>query len=613
MLALTPEYRALWHSRLFTSWVKPLLDIGSQRTLQPEELLPLNPSEESQRCAKEFTQALQKNSQKKSPILLSIASIHKQIFLVAVFLGILHSITSVINPFLLRQMLSFLERPQANTYSGFVLATGIFISSFVSWLAIHHCFITSGKLGLRIRAGLVGTVYQKSLQLKPEAQQNFSVGTIVNLMSKDIQNVYLAAKSLVILIMALGIVIAAVSLIYLILGIASFAGILTLIISIPLSSKFARRLEGTIQRGYQFSDRRVGLINDILNGIRVVKFYAWERNFSDKNSAIRAKEMKELQKFAWQATLLNLIFLGTPVMVALVTFSCHVLLGKGLNVADVFAGLACFNLLQRPLLHIPNLVVSLVEGQVSARRLESFLKQPSFQPISTSNLPVGSVQVSDADFSWQEGKATLRNINLDIQPGEFVALVGSAGAGKSSLLSCLMSELELLRGHREVSGRIAYVSQQAWILNRTVRENIIFDADFNERKYNLVLQACCLTEDLGSFPAGDYTEIGERGTAQSRWREPKELILNRSEILSITCFSLLIITLNLRKTQEGKWSKNQVVRDWHSRTTWFFDSRFLLPSWGSQIKERLIRECQSRIPPQADSFVWRSPRFLVLG
>ncbi len=102
-------------------------------------------------------------------------------------------------------------------------------------------------------------------------------------------------------------------------------------------------------------------------------------------------------------------------------------------------------------------------------------------------------------------------------------------------------------------------------------------------------------------------------TAQSRWREPKELILNRSEILSITCFSLLIITLNLRKTQEGKWSKNQVVRDWHSRTTWFFDSRFLLPSWGSQIKERLIRECQSRIPPQADSFVWRSPRFLVLG
>ncbi len=109
------------------------------------------------------------------------------------------------------------------------------------------------------------------------------------------------------------------------------------------------------------------------------------------------------------------------------------------------------------------------------------------------------------------------------------------------------------------------------------------------------------------------TAFKGNGAAQSRWREPKELILNRSEILSITCFSLLIITLNLRKTQEGKWSKNQVVRDWHSRTTWFFDSRFLLPSWGSQIKERLIRECQSRIPPQADSFVWRSPRFLVLG
>ena len=511
MSPFIPEYLAPWHSRLFSSWVKPLLKIGSKRTLREEELLPLNPPEESRRCVEEFTQAFQKNSQQQQPILLSIVRIHKTIIIAAIILGLLHSITSVAIPFLLRELLNFLEQPQSKISYGFLLAGSMFILSFISWLAIHHCFLTAGKLAFRIRAGLVGAVYQKSLQLKPEARQNFSVGKIVNLMSKDVQNVYLAAESFVVLIMAVVVVIAAVSLTYFILGTASFAGIIILIISLPLSNKIARRMEGTIQRINNFSDRRVGLINDILNGIRVVKFYAWERNFSQNISAIREQEIKELNKFTLQAAVLNLIFLSTPVMVALVTFSCHVLLGRGLNVADVFSGLACFNLLQRPLLHIPNLVVSFVEGQVSARRLESFLKLPSFPETPASQLPVGSVQVSNAYFSWQEGKSSLRHITLDIKPGEFVAVVGAAGSGKSSFLSSLMGELELLQGHREVSGRIAYVSQQAWILNRSVRENILFDTDLKDRKYDLVLQACCLTEDLDTFPDGDYTEIGERG------------------------------------------------------------------------------------------------------
>ncbi|MBE9038714.1 ABC transporter transmembrane domain-containing protein [aff. Roholtiella sp. LEGE 12411] len=512
MSPLIPEYQAPWYSRLFTSWVKPLLDIGNRRTLEKEELFPLNPLEESHKCAEQLTQALQQNSQKQHPILLSIVLIHKNIFISAISLGILHSMASVVTPFLFRYLLNFLEQPQSKTYYGLLLAGGMFISSFLSWLAIHHCFLTAGKLGFRIRAGLVGAVYQKSLQLKPESQQNFPVGTIVNLMSKDVQNVYLAAESFVILIMAIVVVIAAIFLTYLILGTASFAGILTLIISLPLSSQIARRMEGAVKRSNHFADRRVGLINDILNGIRVVKFYAWERNFSSNLSAIREQEIKELKQFAWQAALLNLIFLATPIMVAMVTFTCHVLLGKGLNVADVFSGLACFNLLQRPLLHIPNLVVSFVEGQVSIRRLESFLNLPSFTKLPASELPVGSVQLSNVSCSWQiEETATLKNISIDIKPGEFVAVVGSAGSGKSSLFSCLMGELELLQGHREVSGRIAYVSQQAWILNQSVRDNILFNADLKEQQYELVLQACCLTEDLETFASGDSTEIGERG------------------------------------------------------------------------------------------------------
>ncbi|XP_039871884.1 multidrug resistance-associated protein 5 [Simochromis diagramma] len=106
---------------------------------------------------------------------------------------------------------------------------------------------------------------------------------------------------------------------------------------------------------------------------------------------------------------------------------------------------------------------------------------------------------------------TLHQINLRIKKGSLVGICGGVGSGKSSLLSALLGQMTLLEGKVAVSGGFAYVSQQAWILNDSLRENILFGNKYNPDKYSAVLEACCLLPDIAELPYGDMTEIGERG------------------------------------------------------------------------------------------------------
>ena len=122
------------------------------------------------------------------------------------------------------------------------------------------------------------------------------------------------------------------------------------------------------------------------------------------------------------------------------------------------------------------------------------------------------VVMENASFKWaKDGPTALKNMSLRIKKNKLVAVVGQVGAGKSSLLSALLGDLEKLKGIVNVSGQVAYVPQQAWIQNSTLRQNILFTSDYNEKFYKKVIDSCALEPDLKILSAGDMTEIGEKG------------------------------------------------------------------------------------------------------
>jgi len=151
---------------------------------------------------------------------------------------------------------------------------------------------------------------------------------------------------------------------------------------------------------------------------------------------------------------------------------------------------------------------------VSLRRVNKYLNADEIDENSISHNENAkfSIVIENGTFSWGKGQSpTLKNISLQIKKKNLVAIVGQVGCGKSSILSAILGDMEKIKGSVNTYGSIAYVPQQAWIQNSTLKQNILFTKDYNENYYNKVIDACALKPDLQILAAGDLTEIGEKG------------------------------------------------------------------------------------------------------
>lgn len=207
----------------------------------------------------------------------------------------------------------------------------------------------------------------------------------------------------------------------------------------------------------------------------------------------------------------------TPTFVALFTFLSFTLAGNELTASIAFTSVALFNVLRFPLNMLPMVISNCVDSHVSLGRIQKFLvaddRDPEMIEWNRQRNPAepAALQMIDASFRWSEAKETLHNLSFSVLKGKMVAVVGGVGSGKSSLLGAFLGDLERVSGRAIINGTLAYASQQAWIQNASLRDNILFGSPFNEDRYNKVIQACQLTADLELLPAGDATEIGEKG------------------------------------------------------------------------------------------------------
>jgi ABC-type multidrug transport system ATPase subunit len=189
----------------------------------------------------------------------------------------------------------------------------------------------------------------------------------------------------------------------------------------------------------------------------------------------------------------------------------------------VFPALTLFNLLTFPLQVLPSVITSIVEATVAVRRITSYLVAEELQPDAVRIEDVvtepgeETVRIRDATFTWNKDEArnVLEDINFHAQKGELSCIVGRVGSGKSSLLAAMLGDLWKIKGEVVLRGTIAYVAQSPWIMNASVKENIIFGHRFDHAFYEKTLKACALSADLATLPDGDQTEVGERGISLS--------------------------------------------------------------------------------------------------
>lgn len=102
----------------------------------------------------------------------------------------------------------------------------------------------------------------------------------------------------------------------------------------------------------------------------------------------------------------------------------------------------------------------------------------------------------------------LTDVDLKIEPGKLHIVIGSVGSGKTSLLGAALGDTKVI-GNKEgdgvhVNGTMVYTSQQAWLLNDSLKENVVFGHSYvDEARYNEAIKVCSLTRDIKDLPAGD--------------------------------------------------------------------------------------------------------------
>ncbi|CAO3631065.1 unnamed protein product [Cunninghamella blakesleeana] len=517
-------------SRIVFHWLTPLLNRGYKRPLTQKDMCQLRSDNIPHLLSNEFQKNWEKELQYERPSLTRALykTCGKQFVIGGVF-KIIKDVLQYSQPLLMKELIiwagSYLTEQPYPAYQGIMIAFAMFFSSVIQVLSFITNFHLTVLTGLKVDIILVTAIYRKALVLSNENRQGFTVGEIVNRMAVDSTKVSGVLEHLHNMWSCPLQVFLALFFLWKSMGQSIFAGVAVLVLSVPINILIAKSLRRQQKIQMKYQDDRIKLMNEILNGIKVIKLYAWEKPFMEKIQFIRNQlELKTLKKIGKLSAFQNTAWWSTPFLVTVVTLSVYINISSHPLTNDIlFVSLSLFNMLQFPLTMFPEIFSNAIEAHVSLKRIEDYLKSEELDqqavvredyrniPNWSPNIPL--VDIQEGTFKWnsKSESPSLENINIQVKKGELVSIIGRVGSGKSSLISAILGDISKVHGTVHLRGSIAYCPQQPHIINATVRENILFGYEYDPVFYDKVIKACCLKEDLKIFPAGDQTEIGERG------------------------------------------------------------------------------------------------------
>ncbi|CAD5111037.1 DgyrCDS388 [Dimorphilus gyrociliatus] len=516
-------------SRLTFHWVQSLMARGASKKIDNSENLFDLPEKMTASYVEEYFKenSRGRNNDKRS-LLSNLNRTFGKEFYPLGLLKFFADALGFLGPLLLNWLVIFMEKPNEPRWHGYIYAAGLFITAFLTALLTSHFNYLVTVVSLKMRASLISSIYAKSLKTSTVSLSKFNTGQIVNYMSTDVDRIVNFCISFHQFWSLPFQIAVSLWLLYLQVGVSFLAGLAFAILLIPINRYLANAIGRLSNDMMNHKDARVKLMSEILHGIRIIKFYAWEDIFSDKINNLRSKELKSLKGRKYLDAFCVYFWATTPVLISILTFTTYAISGHELTAARVFTSLALFNMLISPLNAFPWVLNGLMEAWVSLKRVQQYddLEEKNWNNHYNSkhNDSTDIISVDNATFIWnkpteeEETLLKLRDISLNIKKGSFVGLTGPVGCGKSSLFSAILGEMEMIKGHLSFSPDINGISlqtQEAWIQHGTVQQNILFGNELDDRFYHRVLDSCALLPDLEILPAGDETEIGENGVTLS--------------------------------------------------------------------------------------------------
>ncbi|XP_055836235.1 ABC transporter C family member 10-like [Solanum dulcamara] len=516
---ITPFANAGFLGKFSFWWLNPLMKKGKNKILEDEDVPHLRSADGAGTCFDLFNEKVHMLKRKdplgKPSILMAILLCHQKSILISGVFALIKIIALTSGPLFLHTFIEVAEGRESFKYEGYALTAGFFLAKCLESLAERQWHFRTRLIGLQVRSSLTAAVFHKQLHVLNAAKKTHSPGQIMNYVTVDAHKIgefpfwfHQIWTTILQLVLVLCVM-------YYSIGVAASAALVIVILTVLVNSPLSK-----LQLKYQTNlmiaqDKRLKAITEALVHMKVLKLYSWEKHFMDTISKLRSEETKWLSSVQTQRGYYLLLFWSSPILVSSATFVACYLFGVPLHVSNVFTFLASIKLVQLPIRSLPDVVGAFIEAKVSLSRIVKFLDEPDMHTRDMKKQKQDDVNIciSCTDVSWEMNslKPTLKDINLDIKHGEKVAVCGEVGSGKSTLMSLILGEVPYINGTVDVYGKIAYVSQTAWIQTGTIQENILFGSNMEPQRYQQALERSSLVKDLEMLPFGDLTEIGERG------------------------------------------------------------------------------------------------------
>lgn len=603
-------------------WLWPILIKGYKRTLKPQDLwyLPENLTVEDmhKRYRENLHKILSKKRAKhlqKHPDLekfewplwavpLALFYTFKWQYSMSCLFLALSFVCQACSPLITKKLIDFVEYSYyglETTYNkGIGYTLGAVVLIFINGLLVNHFFHNAMVAGAAAKLILTKDVLLKSFHLLAKEKHKFSVGRVTSLMTTDLLRIDLAIGfQPLVLCFPIPVVIAVALLLHNI-GVTSLTGIGLFIVSLVVCVLLTSKLFFTRETVVKYTDERISLMREVLNNLKIIKFYAWELAYKANITKVREREMRYLFTIKVLRNFITAYAVTLPTLTSMISFVTMWSTNNMKAPGEVFSSLSLFSILAQAIMLLPIALATGADAMIGFKRLKDFLGSSEYddqldKKLARGQLYIGgeelladfeftndqtmfttsdtnrekytpsvAVEVSHADFVWEqfhdddddkdslwEDTASMKaaeqaersrsaaytprisyestssanhkafpgllDVNLTVNAGEFVVITGVIGSGKSSLLNALAGFMKMTNpgvGRMVVNSELLLCGQP-WIQNATVRQNILFGKPMDRPRYDTIMRACCLIDDMNELPYGDQTEIGERGITLS--------------------------------------------------------------------------------------------------
>ncbi|KAF8310766.1 P-loop containing nucleoside triphosphate hydrolase protein [Clavulina sp. PMI_390] len=579
------------------NWIGDFVYLGTQRPLQESDVWQLSGIVRAKVVMTKF-----RNFRLGSKLMRRVVAANAIELLLDFVLTLVTATLTVVQPFLMNLILqeltleassspaiaapSFIPVMLGNTYLSKALpARGPYLAYVYTGLAFLARLVSAQaesqrryfvrRATTRIESELIGTIYEKALVRKditgsiPVAKegngegdaktqpQGADVGKVVSLITVDASECANAVGSMSRLYELPIFGIGSALLLIQLMGWTAFVGFGMFLFTSPILRWITRTSSAARKELLAARDERLREMNQVIQGIRFLKFFAWEAKWVERVMKARERELVRLSKVLWLWVLIMLMWDVLPLFISIISFSAFIVIDHGkLSVAVAFPVLAAFDTLNKTLNMFPIFMEFWVKITTSVQRIEAYLNEDEVPSRASwlSDRTTGeergdstAIGFDRASFAWgaalgsESGASAptsqssrlhegfqLKDISISFQPGSINLIAGPTGSGKSSLLAALLGEMDCVSGevflpknHLRVDaasglrGDVSFCAQHPWLQHMTIRDNILFGLPYDRDRMSAVLRACQLLPDLELFDDKDLTEIGEGGVSLS--------------------------------------------------------------------------------------------------